>query len=119
MYLSQPYRIDGTGRTTMTDDVRAYARALIEAVLFTAPGERVNRPGFGSGVREMLFDANNQALETAADFLIQSAIQQHLSEVVTVQSLEVRRDGGVLEITLTYGVRGSDAPVTERFRREV
>ena len=119
MFLSQPYRVDGTGRTATITDRHAHARNLVEAVLFTAPGERVNRPAFGSGIYEMLFDANSQALETAADFLIQSAIQQHLSDVVTVEALEVRRDEGTLEIVLTYGLRGAEERYTDTFTREV
>ena len=53
-WLSAPYRVDGSGRTAMTGDMRRHARDLIEAVLFTTPGERVNRPDFGSGLLDML-----------------------------------------------------------------
>ena len=118
-WLSAPYRVDGSGRTAMTGDMRRHARDLIEAVLFTTPGERVNRPDFGSGLLDMLFDTNNQALETAADFLIQSAIQRHLSEVLTISQLALHRDEGVLEITLSYVLRETGEPVTDSFRREV
>ena len=118
-WLSAPYRIDGSGRTAMTGDIRRHARDLIEAVLFTSPGERVNRPDFGSGLLDMVFDTNNQALETAADFLIQSAIQRHLSEILTVSELSVRRDEGLLEITLSYVLRDSGETVTDSFRHEV
>ena len=68
---------------------------------------------------EMLFDTNNQALETAADFLIQSAIQKHLSEILTVSQLSLRRDDGMLEITLSYVLRETGEPVSDTFRREV
>ncbi|MFC3571255.1 GPW/gp25 family protein [Paracoccus sp. TOH] len=117
--LSAPFRIDGTGRTATTGDARRHARDLIEAVLFTAPGERVNRPDFGSGLLEMLFDTNNQALETAADFLIQTAIQKHLSEILTVSELSLRRDEGLLEIALSYVLRDTGETVSDTFRREV
>lgn len=119
MFLAQPYRIDGTGRTATLPDAHQHARTMIEAILFTAPGERVNRPEFGSGIYEMLFDANSEALETAADFLIRSSLQQHLGDVVSIDALSLRRDGGVLEITLTYGLIGSQDRVTEQFTHEV
>ena len=118
-YLDQPYRGDGTGRTATTTDERRRVRNLLEAVLFTAPGERVNRPDFGSGVVEMLFDANSEALETAADFLIRSAIQRHLSNVLVLDSLEVSRNEGELQIVLTYTPLGSDERVEETLAREV
>lgn len=118
-WLSAPYRIDGSGRTALTRDPRRHARDLIEAVLFTAPGERVNRPDFGSGLLDMLFDTNNQALETAADFLIQSAIQKHLSEVLTVTQLSLRRDEGLLEISLSYVLRETGEAVSDSFQQRV
>lgn len=118
-WLSAPYRVDTTGRSAMTDDARQHARDLIEAVLFTAPGERVNRPDFGSGLLDMVFDTNNQALETAGDFLIQSAIQKHLSEVLTVTQLSLRRDEGMLEITLSYVLRATGEPVTDSFAQRI
>lgn len=118
-WLSFPYRLHGSGRTATTEDVARHARDLIEAVLFTSPGERVNRPDFGSGLRELLFDTNSEALETAADFLIRSAIQRHLSDVLTVADLGIRRDDGVLEITLSYVLRETGETASSIFRREV
>jgi phage baseplate assembly protein W len=42
-----PFRIDGRGRSARTsrDD---HIRDLVEQVLFTTPGERVNRPTFAA-----------------------------------------------------------------------
>lgn len=115
MFVDLPYRADGTGRTATTESRHRRVRNLIEAVLFTAPGERVNRPDFGSGVYEMLFDANSQALETAADFLIRSAIQQHLAELVAIEQLTIGRDEGRLTITLTYTLAGDEDRRSETF----
>ena len=117
-WLSFPYRVDGGGRTATTDAAAAHARDLIEAVLFTSLGERVNRPDFGSGLLELVFDTNSEALGTAADFLIRSAVQRHLSEVLTIADLALRRDDGVLEITLSYVLRDSGETVRSSFRRE-
>lgn len=117
MYLDQSYRIDGTGRTAVTEDARHRARNLLEAVLFTAPGERVNRPEFGSGIYEMLFDANSEALETAADFLIRSAVQRHLADVLTIEALEVSRNDGEVRIMLSYVLAGDDERQSDVFTR--
>jgi len=117
-HLDQPYGIDGSGRTATTDDSRRRVRNLLEAVLFTAPGERVNRPEFGAGVADLLFDANSEALETASGFLIRSAIQRHLSDVLVLDALEVSRDEGTLRIVLSYTPLGADERVSETFTRE-
>ncbi len=117
--LSFPYRISGSGRTATEADAARHARDLIEMVLFTAPGERVNRPEFGAGLMELLFDTNSEAMETAADFLIRSAIQRHLSDILTIADLGIRRDEGRIEISLSYVLRDSGETVSSRFRREL
>ncbi len=119
MHLEYPYRIDGAGRTATTDERRRYVRNLIEAVLFTSPGERVNRPEFGSGIRELLFDTNSEAIANATEFMVQSAIQRYLSELVVIESLEVTRNEGELRITLTYAMRDEAERVTETFGRAI
>ncbi len=119
MHLDFPYRIDGAGRTATTEDRRRHVRNLIEAVLFTAPGERVNRPEFGSGVRELLFDVNSEAMANAAEFMVRSAVQRYLSDLVVVDALTVTRDEGELRIALSYTLRADEERVTETFVREV
>jgi uncharacterized protein len=64
MQLDYSFRIDGRGRIASTDEDE-HIRDLIEQVLFTAPGERVNRPDFGSGVLQLLFAPNSYELATA------------------------------------------------------
>lgn len=86
-------------------------------MLFTAPGERVMRPEFGSGLRELLFDGNSEALETAADFMVQTAVQRFLSDLVTIEALEIAREDSTISITLTYVVRAEDERVTETITR--
>jgi uncharacterized protein len=118
MHILTPYRVDGTGRTASTENLQAYARSLIEAVLFTAQGERVMRPDFGAGVLDLVFDTNSQALETAAEFLIRSGLQRHLSDVLSVADLALRREEGTLEITLSYVLRETGETLTDTFRQE-
>ena len=117
-YLDLPYRTDGTGRTATTESGARRVRNLLKAVLFTAPGERVNRPDFGSGILEMLFDSNSDALETASEFLIRSAIQRHLSDLVVLHELDVSRNEGELHIVITYALVGEDERRSETFTRE-
>ena len=77
-YLDFPFAIDGRGRTAMTgeDD---HLRDLISEVLFTSPGERVNRPDFGCGLKNLVFLPNSQPLAAATQTRIES-----LSDVPTV-----------------------------------
>lgn len=117
-YADLPYRIDGTGRTATTESGARRVRNLLEAVLFTAPGERVNRPEFGSGILELLFDSNSEALETASDFLIRSAIQRHLSDLLVLHELTLSRNEGELQIVVGYSLVGDDERRTETFTKD-
>ena len=116
-YLDLPFHIDGSGRTATTQGRARRVRNLLEAVLFTAPGERVMRPDFGSGIPDMLFDSNSEALETAADFLIRASVQRYLSDVLVLDALEVSRNEGELNITVTYSLTGEEERQTETFTR--
>jgi len=99
--IDYPYHFDGRGRTALTDDPN-YIRDLIEQVLLTAPGERVMRPGFGSGVMQLVFAAASPEVAATAQFLIQGALQQWLSDVITVEAVEVEAHDGALLITVQY-----------------
>ena len=72
-----PYHVDGRGRTATTDR-DDHLRDLIEQVLFTAPGERVMRPDFGSGLLALVFEPNGPTLGATTQILVQGALQQQL-----------------------------------------
>jgi hypothetical protein len=78
---------------------------LIEQVLFTAPGERVNRPDFGSGVMQLVFAPNSTELAATTQMLIQAALQQTLSDKIVLNKVTVANEEAVLRITVDYTVR--------------
>ena len=96
-----PYHFDGSGRTAQTDK-SGYIRDLIEQVLLTAPGERVMRPTFGSGVLQLVFGAASPEIAATTQFLIQGALQQWLSDVITVDAVDVQVQDSALLITVQY-----------------
>ena len=89
-YLNYPFFIDGRGRSATTDRDH-HIRQMIEQVLFTNPGERVNRPDFGCGLRRMVFMPNGQPLAAATEVLVKSALQQWLQDEIQVEKVEVTR----------------------------
>jgi uncharacterized protein len=109
--IDYPYRFDGRGRTGQCDEDE-YIRELIEQVLLTAPGERVMRPGFGCGVRELLFGAASPEVATATQYLVQSSLQQWLADLITVEAVEVQARDGALLIDVQYLVRRSQRRAT-------
>jgi phage baseplate assembly protein W len=101
--ISYPYQIDGRGHTAPAtpDD---HIRHMIEQVLFTDPGERVNRPDFGAGVRQLLFAPVNDEMAAAAEFLIRGALQQWLGDLIRVEAVQVHAPAAEsnLQIVIQY-----------------
>ena len=105
-HLDFPYHFDATGRTAATGATNAaeHLRDLIEQVLFTTPGERVMRPDFGAGLLALVFEPNSVTLAATTQFLVQSALQQHLSNLIAVQAVGVEAIDSALQVTVRYSV---------------
>lgn len=116
MHLDHPYHFDVRGRTAGTTD-EDYLRDLIELVLFTAPGERVNRPTFGSGIRQLVFAPNSEAVAAATQVAVQGALQQWLGDRIEAQAVNVSRDDSTLRIEIRYLVRRDQRQQTATFTR--
>ena len=81
MNIDFPLHFDGRGRTAATDDAD-HIRDMIEQLLFTNPGERVNRPDFGSGLMQLVFAPNSRELASALQFTIQAEVQRYLGDLI-------------------------------------
>ncbi|MFY9820641.1 MAG: GPW/gp25 family protein [Thermoanaerobaculia bacterium] len=100
-YLDDPFHIDARGRSADTDaDDHIYD--LIYQVLFTSPGERVNRPEFGCGLKQMVFLPNSDALATATQQLVAGSLQRWLGDVIAVEKVEVQAVDSTLSVKVTY-----------------
>lgn len=104
MNIAFPYAIDGSGRTAAPDD-EEHIRQMIEQLLFTAPGERVNRPTFGTGLRQLLFAPNSPELATATEFMVQGALQEVMGELIRVEAVDIAAEEATLRITVQYVVQ--------------
>lgn len=114
--LDYPFRFDARGRTASTDR-DDHVRDLIEQVLFTSPGERVNRPTFGSGLLKLVFEPAGDEMATATQFLVQGALQQWLGDLVEVQRVQVASREGALDVAVDYVVRRTGERQVARFSR--
>jgi uncharacterized protein len=104
--IDYPFGIAGNGRTAITDN-DDHIRDLIEQVLFTSPGERVNRPTFGSDANKLLFAPNSQAAAPAIQLAVQGALLQWLSDLITIDSVEVSAVDSTLNVIVRYRVRST------------
>lgn len=116
MQLKFPLQFDTQGRTAETDQ-NSHIRDLIEQVLFTTPGERVNRPTFGSGLMQLVFQPNSPELAATVQFLVQGALQQWLGELIEVNSVQVTSEESTLAVTVVYTVRRTQEGQVAQFIR--
>ena len=116
MDVAFPLRADARGRTARADD-QGHVRDLIEQVLFTAPGERVNRPTFGSGLMQLVFDPNRQEVATATQMLVQSSLQQWLGDLIQVEDATVEGGSEMLVVTIVYRLVRTQERRVEEFAR--
>jgi hypothetical protein len=118
MNIDFPFRFDSRGRTaTASDD--AHICAMLEQLIFTSLGERVNRPDFGSGVLQLIFTPNSPELAAAVQFTIQGAIQRWLGDLIELQGLDVHSEDARLTIEVKYVIRRTQQTQTGRFVRTV
>jgi phage baseplate assembly protein W len=117
-FVDYPFQVDTRGRTAQTtaDD---HIRDLIEQVLFTGPGERINRPTFGSGLLQLVFMPASDEVVTATQFLVQGALQQWLGDIIQIEAVVVARDDSVLRVTVQYVVRRTQERQVARLSRPV
>jgi phage baseplate assembly protein W len=99
-YLSFPFRLTPEG-SVATADTSEHIRQRVEQLLFTAPGERVMLPEFGSGVRDLVFAPNSPVLAAATEFTIARALQTFLPEVM-INAVDVASEDETLRITVVY-----------------
>ncbi|MGI8587610.1 MAG: GPW/gp25 family protein [Chloroflexia bacterium] len=118
MNIDYPFHFDGRGRTALTD-TDDHIRDMIEQILFTNPGERVNRPDFGSGVMQLIFTPNSPELATALQFTMQAALQRWLGDLIEVQALDVTSEEATLQIVVRYVVRRTNERQVALFTRSV
>jgi uncharacterized protein len=117
MQIAYPYKVDQRGRTASSDEER-HLRDLIEQVLFTSPGERVNRPGFGTPILQLVFEPSTDVLATALQATVHAALQQQLGTRLFVERVDVDREEAVLRINIVYTSRGSSRRTAAEFVRE-
>lgn len=114
MSLAFPYAIDPRGRSAEVAEDE-HVRDMIEQVLFTAPGERVNRPDFGCGLLQLVFAPNSDTLAAALQMTVQSALQQWLGPLIVIETVDIRSEEATLSVQVRYLLRSNQRRVTAQF----
>lgn len=114
MNIDFPWHFDSRGQTAATN-YDEHIKDMIVQLLLTSPGERVNRPDFGCGLLQLIYEPNSSALATALQYTAQASLQRWLSDVIEVQALTVESEQSSLRVSVQYIVRRTNQPVVFSF----
>lgn len=108
-FLFQPLRFGARDEATrgglhnglaVTEDADRHLRDKILAVLFTAPGERVNSPRFGVGLGREVFEPMSDLELAAIEFRVSQGLRRDIGDEVIVHSIDIGRPSGEGELRL-------------------
>jgi phage baseplate assembly protein W len=112
--IAFPFQFDSRGQTATVDDP-THIEQMIEQLLFTIAGERVNQPSFGTGLQQLVFSPNTIEVAATVQFTMQAALQRWLGDLITIQNLDVTAVDSTLTVQLSYVVKQTDLPATASF----
>jgi phage baseplate assembly protein W len=100
-HLNFPFKIGYQGSVAVTD-TDSHIRQEIEQILFTNPGERVNLPEFGCGIRNLVFAGNDPTIATTAQFIISQSLQRWLGDKINVELVNVKNEEETLLVEIIF-----------------
>ena len=100
-HLNFPFKIGDQGSVAVTD-TDSHIRQEIEQILFTNPGERVNLPEFGCGIRNLVFAGNDPTIATTAQFIISQSLQRWLGDKINVELVNVKNEEETLLVEIIF-----------------
>lgn len=104
--IKYPFAIDnGLGKLQEEHDFHAHVVQMIKQVLFTNPGERINRPDFGCGLRRMVFEPNSMVTVSLLHVTIAESLDRWLGNVITVLDVKAEAIEERLEVGIVYFVK--------------
>jgi phage baseplate assembly protein W len=107
MYTTYPYQLDNRGHTAITGSTNDHIRQMLEQLLLTRPGERVNRPDFGCGVGNLVFEPNSTRLAAALEVAIVTSVGQWLGDLIQLQNVDIESQDEKLLINISYLVQAT------------
>ncbi len=93
---------DGIGRLAGESDYAEHVEQLMRQVLFTNPGERINRPDFGCGLRRMVFTPNSDVTASLTQVTVYQALERWLGDLISVEDVKVEAKDEILEVAVAY-----------------
>jgi Bacteriophage baseplate protein W len=109
-YIFQPFRLREQGAVALTSDADRHLHDKILAVLFTSPGERINRPRFGVGLNRAVFEGLSSLTLAAMEFAVTEGLRRDIGDECIIDAVDIDAVDGELMLTLTYRRRTDRQP---------
>lgn len=95
---------------------KEHAKSKLTNLLLTSPGERLNLPFFGIGLKNQLFEQITQGLEDNLKSIINTQVSTYVPEI-TIKNITVKDKGDIIYLTINYKViaNSEDDSVTLSF----
>jgi len=101
--IHHPLSIDqGLGELQLERNYAKHVEQMIKQVLFTNPGERINRPTFGCGIRRMVFSPNNESAANLAQITVFRSLDKWLGTLIDVEDVKVEPKNDTMRIHIRY-----------------
>ncbi len=113
--IASPYAIDAGRGCTAEAAPDAHVQDMIGMVLFTAAGQRVMRPTFGSGALGLVFATTDESVAATTQFLIAGALQNWLGDLIVVGDVTVSSQDSTLNIFVSYTIRSTGTSASAAF----
>lgn len=101
MSIDYPFHAGNKGRIA-TADADKHLRDGIEQILFTNPGERVNLPEFGCGLRNFIFEGNNEIIAATLQFTVIQNLERWMGDFIIVNKVTVKNMEETLHIEVIF-----------------
>jgi phage baseplate assembly protein W len=101
-----PFHLNAASGQAAQASYEDHVEQMIRQVLLTDPGERIDMPEFGCGLRRLIFAPMSDALQATTKMLVLQSLNRWLSDQIQVQNVTVSKPGeepdGQLLIEIDY-----------------
>jgi phage baseplate assembly protein W len=116
---SYPFRIDEKGKTATQEKYNIHISELVEQLLFTIQGERVNRSSFGTNINQLLFSGNSNELASTVQLLLQGALQHWLADLIKIESIKTESRDTMINISVEYTILRNQEKIIQTIKRSI
>lgn len=114
-----PFRVDPSSQQTAQAAYGAHVDQMVRQLLLTSPGERVDLPQFGCGLRALVFAPVSDALSATVQLRVLQALGQWLAGIVVPAQVTVASSNdsaaiepGTLQVTVAYTLVETQLPAS-------